>query len=85
MAVAPTHQGRGLGARLLVALLDEAVRRRQRTVSLEVRADNGPAQRLYARHGFQQVAVRRGYYTGGVDGWVMTRTSGERPRLGSAG
>ena len=85
MAVAPTHQGRGLGARLLAALLDEAVRRRQRTVSLEVRADNGPAQRLYARHGFRQVAVRRGYYAGGVDGWVMTRTSGYLPRLGSAG
>ena len=85
MAVAPTHQGCGLGARLLAALLDEAVRRRQRTVSLEVRADNGPAQRLYARHGFRQVAVRRGYYAGGVDGWVMTRTSEELSRLGSAG
>ena len=74
MAVAPTHQGGGLGARLLAALLAEAARRRQSIVSLEVRADNGPAQRLYARHGFRQVGTRRGYYPGGVDAWVMTRT-----------
>lgn len=73
IAVAPAWQGRGLGDRLLVALLAEADRRRQRTVSLEVRADNGPAQRLYARHGFARTGVRRGYYAGGVDALVLTR------------
>ena len=75
MAVAPAAQGQGLGARLLVALLEEAERRRQRVVSLEVRADNGPAQRLYARHGFTRTGVRRGYYPGGVDALVLTRRS----------
>jgi ribosomal-protein-alanine N-acetyltransferase len=75
MAVAPAAQGRGLGARLLGALLEEADRRRQRVVSLEVRADNGPAQRLYERHGFARVGVRRGYYRGGVDAWTLTRRS----------
>ena len=73
MAVAPAAQGQGLGARLLVALLEEAERRGQRTVSLEVRADNAPAQRLYARHGFSRTGVRRGYYAGGVDALVLTR------------
>jgi [ribosomal protein S18]-alanine N-acetyltransferase len=75
MAVAPAAQGRGLGARLLVALLEEAERRGQRTVSLEVRADNVPAQRLYERHGFTRTGVRRGYYAGGVDALVLTRRS----------
>jgi [ribosomal protein S18]-alanine N-acetyltransferase len=75
MAVAPAAQGRGLGARLLVALLAEAERRGQRTVSLEVRADNVPAQRLYERHGFTRTGVRRGYYAGGVDALVLTRRS----------
>ena len=75
MAVAPAAQGRGLGARLLGALLAEAERRRQRVVSLEVRADNGPAQRLYERHGFTLVGVRRGYYRGGVDARTLTRRS----------
>ena len=73
LAVAPPAQGSGLGSRLLVALLEEAGRRRQRTVSLEVRADNAPAQRLYDRHGFVRTGVRRGYYAGGVDALVLTR------------
>ena len=73
LAVAPAAQGKGLGARLLTALLEEAARRRQRVVSLEVRADNDPAQRLYARHGFERTGVRRGYYPGGTDALVLTR------------
>ncbi len=74
MAVAPAQQRHGLGERLLVALLAEAARRGQRVVSLEVRADNAPAQRLYARHGFTRTGVRRGYYQpSGADAWVLTR------------
>ena len=73
IAVAPAAQGTGLGSRLLTALLEEAERRRQRVVSLEVRADNETAQRLYARHGFAQSGLRRGYYPGGVDALVLTR------------
>ncbi len=74
MAVATSHQGAGLGARLLEALIEEAERRRQRTLSLEVRADNTPAQRLYGRYGFRRSGVRRGYYQpSGADAWIMTR------------
>ncbi|MEX2288761.1 MAG: ribosomal protein S18-alanine N-acetyltransferase [Mycobacteriales bacterium] len=75
LAVAPTAQRTGLGSRLLAELLGEAARRRQRVVSLEVRADNTPAQRLYDRHGFVRSGVRRGYYLDGVDGLVLTRRS----------
>jgi ribosomal-protein-alanine N-acetyltransferase len=74
MAVAPSAQGQGLGARLLEALLAEAERRRQRTVRLEVRADNDRAQALYARHGFVREGLRRGYYQpSGVDAVLMVR------------
>jgi ribosomal-protein-alanine N-acetyltransferase len=75
LAVATAAQGRGIGSRLLTALLDEAARRGQRTVSLEVRADNEAAQRLYSRHGFTRTGVRRGYYPGGIDALVLTRRS----------
>ena len=76
VGVAPDAQGRGVGARLLGALLEEAARRRQRVVSLEVRAGNGVAQRLYARHGFVRTGVRRGYYEpDGEDAVLMTRRS----------
>ena len=75
LAVAAPAQGSGLGSRLLCALVEEAGRRGQRVVSLEVRADNEPALGLYARHGFARTGVRRGYYPGGVDALVLTRRS----------
>jgi len=74
MAVAASHQRQGVGAVLLEELLAEAGRRRQSRVLLEVRADNVPAQQLYLRYGFARSGVRRGYYPGGVDAWVMTRS-----------
>jgi ribosomal-protein-alanine N-acetyltransferase len=74
MAVATSYQGRGLGAVLLTELLEQAARLGQHRTLLEVRADNEVAQRLYARHGFRKVGVRRGYYPGGMDAWVLERT-----------
>lgn len=74
LAVTPAGQGRGVGSRLLAALLGEAARRGQRTTRLEVRADNLAAQRLYERHGFARTGVRRGYYQpSGVDAVLMIR------------
>jgi N6-L-threonylcarbamoyladenine synthase len=41
---------------------------------LEVAADNGPAQRMYDRYGFDVVGVRRGYYQQtNIDALVMRR------------
>jgi ribosomal-protein-alanine N-acetyltransferase len=72
IAVAPAAQGRGVGRRLLTALLAEAARRGCTSVMLEVRADNAAAVALYERFGFERISVRRGYYRpGGVDAWVM--------------
>lgn len=74
IAVAPTAQGRGVGARLLEELLAEADRRDEPAVLLEVRADNAAALRLYERHGFERLARRRGYYQpSGADALVMRR------------
>jgi ribosomal-protein-alanine N-acetyltransferase len=74
IAVARSAQGAGLGARLLQALLDEAERRGQRRVLLEVRADNDRAVALYERFGFRRTGVRRGYYQpSGTDALVMMR------------
>lgn len=62
IAVRPDRQGEGLGARMLAALIDEARRRSEPMVGLEVRADNPIAKRLYSRFGFEQVGIRKGYY-----------------------
>lgn len=75
IAVARDHQGRGLGAILLTALLEEAVRRHCVEVLLEVRTDNHSAQRLYTRSGFVGVGVRRGYYQPGNHDALIMRKS----------
>ncbi|HEX2356430.1 MAG TPA: ribosomal protein S18-alanine N-acetyltransferase [Micromonosporaceae bacterium] len=74
IAVRRDAQRRGVGRALLEALLAEAARRGARKVMLEVAADNGPAQRLYAAYGFEVVGVRRGYYQpSNTDALVMMR------------
>ena len=83
VAVAPAAQGRGLGRRLTEALVAEAAGAGASQLLLEVRADNEPAQRLYAGTGFERIAVRRRYYRDGVDAWIMRRRPlrpGEGPR-----
>ena len=72
LAVAPAARRRGIGRMLLRALLAEAERRGAGSVLLEVRADNEAAIALYAGHGFERIAVRRGYYQpGGQDAVIM--------------
>lgn len=72
IAVAPGHQGTGLGAALLTDLVEESARRGCTELLLEVRVDNVRAQQLYERFGFQPVGVRRGYYQpANVDALVM--------------
>jgi ribosomal-protein-alanine N-acetyltransferase len=62
IAVAPEAQGKRFGERLLVALLREARYRGARRATLEVRVSNHVALRLYAKYGFETVAIRRKYY-----------------------
>jgi ribosomal-protein-alanine N-acetyltransferase len=72
VAVAPSAQGRGVGALLLRELIDQAARRGVTSVLLEVRADNDVAIALYRRSGFERIGVRRRYYQpGDVDALVM--------------
>lgn len=72
IGVVPEAQGTGIGGRLLTALLEEAVRRGEEVVTLEVRADNPRAQAVYERFGFLPVGRRRHYYQpSGVDAIVM--------------
>jgi [ribosomal protein S18]-alanine N-acetyltransferase len=74
IAVAPRAAGRGLGGRLLDALVGAAVRRGATCLMLEVRSDNAAAIRLYTGRGFERIAIRRGYYQPeGADAWVMRR------------
>ncbi len=80
VAVAPARQGSGLGDELMAELTRRAGRAGAQALMLEVRADNAPALRLYRRHGFEQVSVRRRYYQpGDVDALVLRRKIEEEP------
>lgn len=81
LAVAPEFLRRGVGGRLLHALVDEAQRRACSRITLEVAATSEPAQQLYLHHGFEVIARRSGYYGPGADALIMRRRL--RPGSGS--
>jgi len=62
LAVAPEARGRGLGTRLMLALVEEALAAGSSHLTLEVRVSNEAAQALYRRFGFQTVGRRVRYY-----------------------
>lgn len=64
-------RGQHLGKRLMHALVTRAAERGARWMTLEVRADNPPAQQMYRRFGFARVGIRPKYYEGRVDAWIM--------------
>jgi ribosomal-protein-alanine N-acetyltransferase len=73
LAVHPAWRGRGVGARLLMRLIDCARERGAVELTLEVRASNTAAQRLYERFGFEVLGRRPGYYAdSGEDALIMT-------------
>ncbi len=63
IAVDPSFQGRKIGERLLLDLIDEGVRRGAERATLEVRERNRVAHNLYLKYGFGDVAVRKNYYS----------------------
>jgi ribosomal-protein-alanine N-acetyltransferase len=67
VAVLPRWRGRGLGTALMQHVLAEARRLGARRATLEVRASNVEAIRLYERLGFHVEATRRNYYSNPVE------------------
>jgi ribosomal-protein-alanine N-acetyltransferase len=63
IAVREKRRRRGIGERLLIAIIELAIELGAKLITLEVRASNTDAQKLYARYGFVRVGRRRGYYT----------------------
>ena len=63
IAVHPDWRGRRYGEEMLLFLMREALRRGGAWMTLEVRASNRIAQRLYRKYAFATVSTRRGYYS----------------------
>jgi [ribosomal protein S18]-alanine N-acetyltransferase len=62
LTVAPPWQRRGHACALLDALVAQCRRERSEALWLEVRVSNQRARDVYARYGFKDAGVRRGYY-----------------------
>jgi ribosomal-protein-alanine N-acetyltransferase len=62
VAVAPALQRQGIATRLMLVLARDAVALGADRITLEVRASNRGAQRLYSRFGFAPAGVRKAYY-----------------------
>lgn len=71
VTVSPEFRQRGLGRRLLRFLLHLAVGLGATLATLEVRASNERARRLYLSEGFREVGLRKGYYSGGTEDAVL--------------
>jgi ribosomal-protein-alanine N-acetyltransferase len=72
IAVDRRRRGQRIGERLLLALIDRALRRGARWMTLEVRPSNAVALVLYRKFGFRDVALRKRYYSdNGEDALVM--------------
>jgi ribosomal-protein-alanine N-acetyltransferase len=77
LSVAAAYQRHGHGSSLLAEIMRLARGRDAQQLFLEVRPTNAGAQALYGRFGFQQVAVRPGYYPahgGREDALVLLKT-----------
>jgi ribosomal-protein-alanine N-acetyltransferase len=62
IAVRKDLRGCGIGSGILNRILEVAEDSGVRSLYLEVRESNGLAREMYARRGFHEIGVRKGYY-----------------------
>ncbi len=75
IAVDENVRGRGIGSELMQFMCDECKRRSVKEIFLEVRTTNDSAIALYKKFGFEQISIRKNYYSSPVcDGLVMRKT-----------
>lgn len=63
-----SHRNCGKATKLLQKMIELV----EKSITLEVKKDNIPAINLYKKSGFQEKAIRQGYYHG-VDGILMEK------------
>ena len=62
IAVHPDFRRRGVAESLVNALVEDLQKQESHSLTLEVRASNEAAQKLYEKLGFMQVGLRKNYY-----------------------
>ena len=78
LLVSPERRRQGIARRILIKLVRDAIAMGARHLTLEVRADNEAARRLYHRFGLSPVGIRPSYYQG-EDALIMWAHDIDRP------
>lgn len=74
VAVEKSQQGKGIGTKLVQAMIRNMEEAGVTTLHLEVRASNENARKLYEKAGFVQDHIRKAYYSEPIeDGIAMSR------------
>jgi [ribosomal protein S18]-alanine N-acetyltransferase len=71
IAIRPEFRRQGLGKHLLFYILCDGKRLGLKRATLEVRASNLAAQRLYEQSGFKNIACRKNYYADNLEDAVI--------------
>ncbi len=74
LATMPTERNKGIASKLLEYSFDLLKGLGVSRVTLEVRASNTAAKKLYSKYGFSPISIRKNYYTFPLeDGIVMEK------------
>lgn len=74
IGVLPEYRRQGIGEQLFQKLEEIAILSKCNTIMLEVRESNTAAIHLYQKFGFQEIAVRKNYYSNPIEhGIVMQK------------
>lgn len=74
IAVLPEYRGRGLAGILMTYVMKEAVKIGLQRITLEVRQSNKAAIQLYGSFNFNQIDMRKGYYTNPYEDAIIMQT-----------
>ncbi|MFY9682528.1 MAG: GNAT family N-acetyltransferase [Candidatus Sulfotelmatobacter sp.] len=73
IVVAATARRRGIGQRLLGELIEQVRSAQGSEISLEVRQSNHDARSIYRKAGFEEMGLRRGYYSNPPENAILCR------------
>jgi len=73
LCVHPHHRQKGIGKRLMQFYIDFCIQRGIHSFYLEVDPSNQPALHLYKGFSYNLLKVRKNFFQGNQEGWVMVK------------
>jgi len=72
IVVKKSYRNMGIGSKLLENLINLTKENHKQSLTLEVNRKNLYAQKLYAKYNFENLGIRKKYYNGLEDAFIMT-------------